>query len=216
MSSNINIILLGPPGCGKGTQAPLIKEKYGLAHVATGDLLRAAVAAGTEIGKQADAVMKSGGLVSDDLVISLFKEELAKPENAGGLLLDGFPRTVEQAVKLDAMLKAEGKKINKVVQFSLDDKILVERIEGRRIHKGSGRSYHVKFNPPKVVGKDDETGEPLIQRPDDNADTLKKRLAEYHEKTNPIAKHYKKKGALAVIEADQKMDIEVRAGRGSR
>lgn len=201
-SNNVNIILLGPPGCGKGTQGPIISKKYGLAHVATGDLLRAAVAAGTEIGKKADAVMKSGGLVSDDLVISLFKEELEKPENSKGLLLDGFPRTVEQARKLDAMLKETGKKIDKVLEFKIKDDVLVERIEGRRIHKASGRSYHVKFNPPKVEGKDDKTGEPLIQRPDDNAEALKTRLKEYHSKTTPIAKHYKKQGAHTAVEAN--------------
>lgn len=204
--SNVNVILLGPPGCGKGTQAPIIKEKLGLAHVATGDLLREAVSQGTELGKKADGIMKAGGLVPDELVISLFKEELDKPENAAGLLLDGFPRTVEQANKLDEMLQASGKKIAKVIEFKIDDSILVERIEGRWIHKSSGRSYHVKFNPPKVAGKDDVTGEALIQRPDDNANALKKRLKEYHEKTTPIAEHYGKKGALAVIEANQPIE----------
>ena len=171
-----NVILLGPPGCGKGTQGPKIKDKLGISHVATGDLLRQAVKDETEVGKQAKEVMAAGGLVSDDLVIALFKEQLTKPENAKGLLLDGFPRTVAQAEKLDAMLTESGQKINKVIEFRIDDAVLVERIEGRRIHQASGRSYHIKFNPPKVEGKDDVTGEDLMQRPDDNAEALTKRL----------------------------------------
>ena len=162
MNTNMNVILLGPPGCGKGTQGPKIKDKFGITHVATGDLLRAAVKEGTELGQQADGIMKAGGLVPDDLVIGLFKEQLNKPENTNGLLLDGFPRTLPQAEKLDQMMTENGQKINIVIKFDIKDEVLIERIEGRRIHPASGRSYHVKFNPPKIEGKDDVTGEDLI------------------------------------------------------
>lgn len=196
--------MLGPAGAGKGTQGPVIKDKLGITHVSTGDLLRAAVKEGTEVGKKADAIMKAGGLVDDDLVISLFKEQLDKPENAKGLLLDGFPRTTVQAEKLDEMLKAAGQKVNEVIEFLIDDAVLVERIEGRRIHPASGRSYHVKFNPPKVEGKDDVTGEDLIQRADDNADALKARLESYHKQTKPISDHYNAQGALFTCDAAQK------------
>ena len=211
----LNIILLGPPSCGKGTQGPIIKDKLGISHVSTGDLLRAAVAEGTDIGKQADEVMKSGGLVSDDLVIALFKAELSKPENKKGLLLDGFPRTIEQAKKLDEMLAEAGQKINLVIEFQLDDAILVERVEGRRIHVASGRSYHVKFNPPKVEGKDDVTGEDLIQRKDDNAEALKSRLENYHKQTTPIADHYKAQNVLFPVDASKKpadVEVEIQGG----
>lgn len=148
--------------------------------------------------------MQSGGLVSDELVIALFKEQLSKPENSKGLLLDGFPRTIVQAKMLDEMLADNGQKINLVIELSLDDEILVERVEGRRIHPPSGRSYHIKFNPPKVEGKDDETGEDLIQRKDDTAEALKSRLAKYHSETAPISDHYKPKDVLFVVDASKK------------
>ena len=201
----MNIIMVGPPGAGKGTQGPIIRDELCLCHLATGDLLREAVAAGTELGKQAKDVMARGELVSDELVIGLFKEQMGNPECERGMLLDGFPRTTVQAEKLDSMFKAEGKKIDKVIEFKVNDDVLVERIEGRRIHKASGRTYHVKFNPPKVEGKDDVTGEPLMQRADDNADVLKKRLSAYHTQTAPILDYYGKQNILHSVDAMQQM-----------
>merc|ERR1719217_1393329 len=171
-----NIVLIGPPGSGKGTQAPIIKDKYSLCHLATGDLLRAAVAAGTEMGKKAKAVMESGGLVSDDIVVGIIKDNIKTPECSKGFILDGFPRTVAQAESLDSMLVSERVgKIDAVLEFKVPDEILVDRICGRLIHAASGRSYHEKFAPPKVPMKDDITGEPLTRRKDDNAETLKNR-----------------------------------------
>ena len=148
-------ILVGPPGCGKGTQSPKLVEEYCVCHLATGDMLRAAVSAGTEMGKEADRVMKSGGLVSDDIVVGIIKENLNSKACAKGFALDGFPRTVPQAQKLEELLAADGKAIDSVVEFAIDDELLKERISGRWVHKASGRSYHTKFNPPKVPGVDD-------------------------------------------------------------
>lgn len=202
-----NIILVGPPGSGKGTQAPIIKEKYSLCHLATGDLLRAAVAAGTEMGKKAKAVMESGGLVSDDIVIGIIKDGVNSTECAKGFILDGFPRTVVQAEKLDEMLESEKLgKIGSVIEFKVPDSILVERICGRLIHPPSGRSYHEKFAPPKVPGVDDVTGEPLVKRPDDNEATLTKRLAAFHAQTKPVVDYYAKQGLYSPIDANQKFD----------
>ena len=203
----MNVIMVGPPGAGKGTQGPYIKDDLCICHLATGDLLRDAVAKGTPLGKKAKGIMASGGLVDDELVIGLFKDQMNQPECERGMLLDGFPRTTVQAEKLDAMFKEQGKTIDKVIEFKVDDEVLIERIEGRRIHKASGRSYHVKFNPPKVEGKDDLTGEPLMQRPDDNADALKTRLKAYHEQTSPILGYYKQKNVLLTVDAMQKMDV---------
>jgi len=202
-----NIILVGPPGCGKGTQAPIIKEKYGLCHLATGDLLRAAVAAGTDMGKRAKAVMESGGLVSDDIVIGIIKDNIKTPDCSNGFILDGFPRTVEQAKSLDGMLVSEKcGSIDAVIEFKVPDEVLVERICGRMIHAPSGRSYHTKFAPPKVAGKDDITGEPLTKRKDDNAETLKSRLGAFHAQTKPVVDYYAAKGMYSPINADQKSD----------
>jgi len=202
-----NIVLIGPPGSGKGTQAPIIKDKYCLCHLATGDLLRAAVAAGTEMGKKAKAVMESGGLVSDDIVIGIIKDGIKSPDCKKGFILDGFPRTTAQAEKLDEMLVTERVgKIDNVLEFKVPDEMLVERICGRWIHAASGRSYHTKFAPPKVAGKDDITGEPLTQRKDDNADTLKSRLAAFHSQTKPVVDYYAKQGLYSPIDANQKAD----------
>jgi len=200
------LIFFGPPGSGKGTHAPRVKADHCLCHLSTGDMLRAAVAAGTPIGKQAKAVMESGGLVSDDLVVGVIQDAVKQPQCARGFLLDGFPRTVEQATKLDEMLSKQQQKIDKVIKFDIADEVLVDRITGRLIHPASGRTYHAKNNPPKVPMKDDITGEALIHRSDDNVETLKKRLEAYHKQTTPLADYYNKQGLLANINADTTFD----------
>nr|WP_315241803.1 adenylate kinase [uncultured Albidiferax sp.] len=182
----MRLILLGAPGAGKGTQATFICQKYGIPQISTGDMLRAAVKAGTPLGLQADAVMKSGGLVSDDLIINLVKERLTQPDCANGCLFDGFPRTLPQA---DAM-KAAGVKLDYVLEIDVPFEAIIERMSGRRSHPASGRTYHVKFNPPKVEGQDDLTGEPLVQRPDDQEETVRKRLEVYSAQTRPLVDYY--------------------------
>jgi adenylate kinase len=182
------MILLGPPGAGKGTQANFIKEKFGIPQISTGDMLRAAVKAGTPLGIQAKAVMDSGALVSDDIIIGLVKERIAQPDCAKGFLFDGFPRTIAQA---DAMRDA-GVKIDYVLEIAVPDAEIIERLSGRRVHVASGRTYHVKFNPPKTPGKDDVTGEDLIQRNDDQEDTIKHRLSVYHGQTAMLVGYYQK------------------------
>ena len=182
----MRLILLGAPGAGKGTQATFICEKFGIPQISTGDMLRAAVKAGTPLGLQADAVMKSGGLVSDDLIINLVKERIAQPDCAKGFLFDGFPRTIPQA---DAM-KSAGVALDYVVEIDVPFDAIIERMSGRRSHPGSGRTYHVKFNPPKTQGVDDVTGEPLVQRPDDQEETVKKRLDVYSAQTRPLVAYY--------------------------
>ena len=182
----MRLILLGAPGAGKGTQATFICEKFGIPQISTGDMLRAAVKAGTPLGLQADAVMKSGGLVSDDLIINLVKERIAQPDCAKGFLFDGFPRTIPQA---DAM-KSAGVALDYVVEIDVPFDAIIERMSGRRSHPGSGRTYHVKFNPPKTKGVDDVTGEPLVQRPDDQEETVKKRLDVYSAQTRPLVAYY--------------------------
>ena len=196
-----NIVLIGPPGSGKGTQAPRIRDDLCLCHLATGDMLRDAIAAGTELGLKAKSIMDRGELVPDEVVIGLIDDASKNPECERGLLLDGFPRTAVQAEKLDSMLGSRNQKINKAIEFKVNDDILVERVEGRRIHPASGRSYHVKFNPPKVEGKDDFTGEALIQRKDDNAEVLRKRMQAYHTQTAPILAYYNQKHLLNTIDA---------------
>lgn len=200
------MILVGPPGSGKGTQAPIIKERFCLCHLATGDMLRAAVAAGTEMGKAADKVMKSGGLVSDEIVVGIIRDAIAQPECKNGFILDGFPRTVVQAQKLDAMLEEKGLKLDNVVEMKIDDELLVSRITGRLIHPPSGRSYHKTFRPPLVPMCDDETGDPLVQRADDNESTLRKRLLAFHEQTAPVVDYYAKKGIFSQVDASKKPD----------
>ncbi|KAK3043281.1 hypothetical protein RJ639_002524 [Escallonia herrerae] len=197
------LILVGPPGSGKGTQSPIIKDEYCLCHLATGDMLRAAVAAKTPLGVKAKEAMDKGELVSDSLVVGIINEALNKPSCHKGFILDGFPRTVVQAEKLDEMLEKRGIKVDKVLNFAIDDAILEERITGRWIHPVSGRSYHTKFAPPKVPGVDDVTGEPLIQRKDDTAAVLKSRLEAFHRQTEPVIDYYGKKSILTNLHAEK-------------
>ncbi|WP_340678775.1 adenylate kinase [Paraglaciecola sp.] len=182
----MRIILLGAPGAGKGTQAQFVMGKFGIPQISTGDMLRSAIDAGTELGLAAKQVMSEGKLVSDELIIGLVKERIAQPDCAKGFLLDGFPRTIPQA---DAM-KTSGIKVDHVIEFDVDDEIIVERMSGRRVHPGSGRVYHLRYNPPKVEGQDDVTGEELAIRPDDQETTVRKRLAIYHEQTKPLVAYY--------------------------
>jgi adenylate kinase len=182
----MRLILLGAPGAGKGTQANYIKEKFSIPQISTGDMLRAAVTAGTELGIAAKKVMDAGGLVSDDIIIGLVKERLKQADCANGYLFDGFPRTIPQA---DAMKEA-GVSIDYVLEIDVPDSAIVERMSGRRVHPASGRTYHVKFNPSKVEGKDDETGEELVQRDDDKEETVKKRLTVYHDQTEVLLSYY--------------------------
>jgi adenylate kinase len=184
----MRLILLGAPGAGKGTQANFIKEKYNIPQISTGDMLRAAIKAGTELGMAAKKVMDAGQLVSDDIIIGLVKERLKEADCANGYLFDGFPRTIAQA---DAM-KDSGVQIDYVLEIDVPDELIVERMSGRRSHPASGRVYHIKFNPPKVDGKDDVTGEPLVQRDDDTEETVKKRLAVYHNQTEVLLGYYNK------------------------
>lgn len=187
----MRVILLGAPGAGKGTQARFITEKFGIPQISTGDMLRAAVKAGTPLGLQVKDVMASGGLVSDDLIIALIKERLTQPDCANGFLFDGFPRTIPQA----EALQQAGVALDAVLEIAVEDEEIVQRISGRRVHEASGRVYHVFHNAPKVAGKDDETGEELIQRPDDSEETVRKRLALYHEQTKPLVDFYSKLSA---------------------
>jgi len=182
----MRLILLGGPGAGKGTQANYIKEKYGIPQISTGDMLRAHVKAGSELGVKAKAIMDAGGLVSDDIIIGMVKERLTQDDCKNGYLFDGFPRTIPQA---EAM-KAAGVPIDYVVEIDVADEEIIKRMSGRRVHVASGRTYHVVFNPPKVAGKDDATGEDLIQRDDDKEETVKKRLDVYHAQTEPLVKYY--------------------------
>lgn len=182
----MRLILLGPPGAGKGTQANFIKEKFGIPQISTGDMLRAAVKAGTPLGIEAKKVMDAGGLVSDDIIIGLVRDRLQQDDCKSGYMFDGFPRTIPQA---DAMKEA-GVAIDFVLEIDVPDSEIVERMSGRRAHLASGRTYHVKYNPPKVEGKDDVTGEDLVQRDDDKEETVKKRLDVYHAQTKPLVEYY--------------------------
>ena len=182
----MRLILLGAPGAGKGTQSANICARYGIPQISTGDMLRAAVKAGTPLGLQAKAVMDAGGLVSDDIIIGLVKDRLQQPDCANGYLFDGFPRTIAQA---DAM-KAAGVPIDFVIDFDVPDEDIVQRLSGRRVHPASGRVYHVVYNPPKVEGKDDASGDDLVQRDDDREETVRKRLAVYHSQTKPLVDYY--------------------------
>ncbi|XOZ33752.1 adenylate kinase [Halomonadaceae bacterium KBTZ08] len=182
----MRIILLGPPGAGKGTQAAYLTEAFGIPQISTGDMLRAHVKAGTPLGKKAEEVMAAGQLVSDDLIIGMLKERIAEDDCSNGYLLDGVPRTIPQAQSL----RDEGIKLDYVVEIAVDDEEIVERLSGRRIHEPSGRVYHVKHMPPKEQGKDDETGETLVQREDDKEETVRKRLQVYRDETEPLVKFY--------------------------
>ncbi len=182
----MKIILLGAPGAGKGTQAAFLCQHFNIPQISTGDMLRAAVKAGTPLGIAAKQVMDAGALVSDDIIIGLVKERITQPDCVNGFLFDGFPRTIPQA---DAM-KAAGVNIDAVLEIDVPDEAIIERMSGRRVHVASGRTYHVSFNPPKVAGKDDVTGEDLIQRADDQEDTVRKRLLVYHDQTKPLVGYY--------------------------
>ena len=182
----MRLILIGPPGAGKGTQAAFIKEKFGIPQISTGDMLRAAVKAGTPLGLAAKEVMDKDQLVSDDIIIGLVKERLTQPDCANGFLFDGFPRTIPQA----EALKNAGIPIDFVLEISVPDEEIVTRMSGRRVDPVSGRTYHIKYNPPKVEGKDDITGDPLIQRDDDKEEVVLKRLAVYHSQTEALVKYY--------------------------
>ena len=182
----MRVILLGGPGAGKGTQANYIKEKFNIPQISTGDMLRAAVKAGTPLGKQAKEVMDAGGLVSDEIILGLVKDRIAEDDCTNGFLFDGFPRTIAQAESL----KIQGVNIDYVVEIDVDDEEIIKRMSGRRVHLASGRTYHVTFNPPTVEGKDDETGEDLIQRDDDHEETVRERLHVYHEQTEPLINYY--------------------------
>ena len=213
------MILFGPPGAGKGTHAPKIVDLLGIPQLSTGDMLRAAVSAQTEVGKRAEAVMKAGGLVSDDIVVGIIRDRIQQDDCRFGFILDGFPRTLKQAKALDEMLAKEGASVTKVVELQVPDSVLEERICGRWIHKASGRSYHVKYAPPASMKldettkqpiassmKDDETGDLLMQRKDDTAAALVKRLQAYHKETVPILKHYAPGGIVRTVNANQGMD----------
>lgn len=187
----MRLILLGPPGAGKGTQAKFITERHGIPQISTGDMLRAAVQAGTPLGLAAKKVMDAGRLVSDDIIIDLVRDRLHAPDCAPGYLFDGFPRTIPQA----EAIRTAGVPIEFVLEIDVDDSTIIERMSGRRVHPASGRTYHIKFNPPKVGGKDDITGEDLIQRDDDQEATVRKRLEVYRSQTKPLVEYYAKWGA---------------------
>lgn len=202
-----NIILLGPPGAGKGTQADLICDLYNIPKISTGDMLREAVASGSDFGKKVSNILDTGGLVSDEIIGSLIKDRLAQPDCENGSLFDGVPRTLGQANELKNM----GVNFTHVVEIHVDDEVIVNRMSGRRVHPGSGRNYHVDFNPPKSEGVDDDTGEPLIQREDDKPETVLKRLNVYHEQTKPLSDFYTKQSEdtdLIYINVDGSQSVD--------
>jgi len=200
------IILFGPPGSGKGTQGSRLTHELCSCHISTGDLLRNEIRGGTELGNKAKDIMSAGGLVPDEVVIEILKKKIESPECKRGAVLDGFPRTFEQAKKLDDMLIQQGSKIDKVLNFQVNEQQLLERLAGRRIHEPSGRTYHLKYNPPKNEGRDDLTGEPLIQRPDDKPETIKNRLDTYNNKTKAVLEYYSGRGILNNLNANRTID----------
>ena len=204
------VIFVGPPGAGKGTHAPKMSEEYCLCHLATGDMLRKIASSDSSFGKQVKAMMDRGELVSDELILEPILQEikaaLSRPTCLRGMILDGFPRSLVHATRLDELLKTDGVRNTAVLELKIDENLLIERISGRRVHPGSGRSYHVKFNPPKTPDRDDITGEPLTQRKDDNEEALKTRLTAYNNQTVPILQYYRQKAILSSVNADQSID----------
>jgi len=207
-AQQLRTILIGPPGAGKGTQAPRIRDDFCVCHLATGDMLREQVSKKTALGVEAKKIMDAGGLVSDDIMVGMIKDQLENNRACkNGFVLDGFPRTVPQAEKLDAMLTSRKEALDSVVELKISDQLLISRITGRIIHPASGRTYHREFNPPKKPMKDDVTGEPLIQRSDDNVEALTKRLGVFHAQTSPVVDYYKKKGLWHGIDAAQSPSV---------
>jgi len=201
LSDKLRVIFLGPPNAGKGTQAEFLKKDYKrICHLATGDMLRA-IDANTPLGKKVRQIMDAGALVPDDIIIDMLQDAITKPDCKDGFILDGFPRTLEQAKKLDSMLEAEKARLDRVFEFAIEDDIVVKRSVGRRVHPASGRTYNVDSKPPKVPEKDDVTGEPLIRRSDDNEETMRKRLTAYHQYTAPVVDFYRSKGLLTTVDA---------------
>ena len=200
MKKHIQIILLGPPGCGKGTQAKKLINEFGFVQLSTGDMLRAAISNGTEIGVEAKSIIDKGELVSDEIVIGIVRERIFSKECERGYMLDGFPRTLAQAEKLDQILSDRNQKIDIVIRLCVPDDILVRRIAGRRFHIKSGRSYNIEFNPPKIEGKDDITGEKLVQREDDKEEIVESRLKTYYELTEPLVGYYEKEDILKEVD----------------
>ena len=200
MKKDIHIILLGPPGCGKGTQAQKLIREFGFVQLSTGDMLRAAISKGTEIGMQAKSIIDKGELVSDEIVIGIVMDKIFSSECECGYMLDGFPRTLAQAEKLDQILSDRNQKIDVVFRLCVPDDMAIRRIAGRRFHITSGRSYNIEFNPPKIEGRDDITGEKLVQREDDKEKIVQSRLNTFHELTEPLVRYYQKQGIIKVID----------------
>ena len=200
MKKHIHIILLGPPGCGKGTQAQKLISEFGFVQLSTGDMLRAAISKGTEIGMQAKSIIDKGELVSDEIAIGIVKDRIFNTECEHGYMLDGFPRTLAQAEKLDQILSDRNQKIDVVIRLCVPDEMAIKRTAGRRFHITSGRSYNIEFNPPKIEGKDDITGDKLVQREDDKEEIVQSRLNTYHELTEPLVRYYQKQGIIKAID----------------